>query len=226
MINCMDMNFGGSTTSREEANGPKNPIRPDFGLCLRSLVAMRCVLVLLLATAVAYGATLLATPDHVQVYEEVTLAWVGISNPSSRDVVALFSPADAPATALPLLATNVSMVSSVGGMIFALLNMRNTFQFRYLQPVAGSNFTNFTQVAASNVITTDPNQPMQGHLALTAQISQMRVALDLLPMLSLLFLGNVGVRPELYRCGAVGYIERTVFLECDNYPLHVQPGSG
>lgn len=124
---------------------------------------MRGLLLLALVVAAALAApTLVVAPDHVQVYEEVSIAWAGISNPSDRDVIALFSPATAPSTAQPLLAVNVSIVAPVGAMEFALLNMRDTFQFRYLQPITGTNFTNFTEVAASNVITTDPTQPMQG----------------------------------------------------------------
>ena len=149
---------------------------------------MRLLALVLLAATVLGAPTLLVTPDHVQVYEEIAVAWADIPNPGNRDVIALFSPANASSTAQPLLAVNVSIVAPVGGMMFALLNMRDTFQFRYLQPVAGSNFTNFTEVAASNVVTTDPTQPMQGstlksqiyllfagHLALTANIFEMRV---------------------------------------------------
>ena len=125
--------------------------------------AMRALLLLALAIVSALASpTLVVAPDHVQVYEEVSVAWAGIPNPSDRDIIALFSPADSPATSQPLLTINVTIVSPIGGMQFALLNMRDTFQFRYLQPVPGTNFMNFTQIAASNVITTDPTQPMQG----------------------------------------------------------------
>lgn len=106
---------------------------------------------------------------------EVKVMWSGVTSPSSKDVVILYCPPDAkPDHYLDYI--NVSSIETYskgyGEFEVRLWNMRKECQFRYYR------IGNYSMLAAeSNVVTFEGGAeiPLQGHLALTGDPTEMRV---------------------------------------------------
>lgn len=103
----------------------------------------------------------------------VTVSWSGIQTPTEKDAIVLYCPTDEkPAKYLDYIHVKDYPTYKMGYGSFdvRLYNMRSDCQFRYYRP--GTEL-----VALSNVIKFNggPEEPLQGHLALTSDPSEMRV---------------------------------------------------
>jgi hypothetical protein len=134
----------------------------------RGLLAV--IVALFVATACAVP-SISVTPDHIQIFEpNAVVTWSGVTSPSDKDWIGAFSP---PTASTPIIQINLTVPLSFGLKTLALLNMRTDYQFKYIHWNASTNA--FAAIASSNVITVDPGQPMQGHISLTEDPTQMRV---------------------------------------------------
>jgi hypothetical protein len=111
-----------------------------------------------------------ASPEYIEVIENITVRWKNISPVSKYDWIGIFSPTDSVKDHIGFRYVSVCPFYLSGGCSFQfeLLNMRESYQFRYV-------WANGTVAAVSNEVKVKQNQPMQGHLQLTNEISQMRV---------------------------------------------------
>ena len=131
------------------------------------------------------GASLSANPTLVNNGGKVTVSWTGIVQQEPRDWVGLFCPqgADARAyidfcfTSSSIKQNESSCVTSIhsrdsGSVQFTLFNLRYDCEFRYYK-----NDTQVELVAVSNKVNFVGGReaPLQGHLALTANPTQMRI---------------------------------------------------
>ena len=122
------------------------------------------------------GAVLKVSPSsNIDNGAEVTVMWSGVSSPSAKDVVILYCPPDAePDHYLDFI--YVSSISSYtkgyGEFAVRLWNLRKECQFGYYR---NDNYT--LVVAKSEVLTFKGGAeiPLQGHLALTGNPTEMRV---------------------------------------------------
>jgi hypothetical protein len=122
--------------------------------------------------------------------QEVLVSWT-IEDPQAADVVAIFSP---PGSSVPILVRSITKSenwnSGVGSFTFKLVNNRLDFEFQLLRfpsPVnIGSvemtnadtriNWSEARSLARSDVVRFENvNEPLQGHIALTGDITQMLV---------------------------------------------------
>lgn len=121
----------------------------------------------------ASTATLSASPGSVCAESgTVTVQWAGVAAPLSNDWVGIYSPATSASTDyLDFFWANVAptWARGFGSVNVTLLNMRQNYQFRYF-----SNNTAYVLQATSNVVGMC-SIPMQGHIALTGDNTQMRV---------------------------------------------------
>jgi len=136
---------------------------------------LACFFLLGALSAVNCVPTITVSKSFIQHAENVTVMWIGVHNASTDDVIALFVP---PPLAGDPLNTSVRQAPGntigAGSFTLQLVNMRLPFQFVYYQP-SSSSPAGFAAVASSPVINVDMMEPMQGHLALTGDITQMRV---------------------------------------------------
>ncbi|KAK9830188.1 hypothetical protein WJX72_010191 [[Myrmecia] bisecta] len=107
----------------------------------------------------------------------VEVSWKGVPSPGPLDIVALVVPADADLTSTSITKYKWARESDVfsrgaGTLRFRLLNMRADMRFVFLR-----NGTDFPVLAAKGepIKVANPNEPTQGHLALTSNPSEMVV---------------------------------------------------
>ena len=132
------------------------------------------------------GASLCANPALVNNGGKVTVSWTGIVRQEPRDWVGLFCPSGADARAYIEFCFTSSSVKQIesscvarahsrgcGSVEFTLFNLRSDCEFRYY-----GNGTHVELVAVSNKVKFIGGReaPLQGHLALTANPTQMRVS--------------------------------------------------
>jgi len=101
----------------------------------------------------------------------VTISWSGVPSPHVNDFIAVYSPATADYNDYLdyLYIPSASVSSGEGSLSFAILNMREAYQFRYY----GSG-SDYILLGESKVIPSC-NLPMQAHLSLTTDISEMNL---------------------------------------------------
>lgn len=119
------------------------------------------------------GAILEVNPSLVENSATVNVSWSGIQMPNSTDIIAFYCPEeDHPDHYLDLfyVTDSPSYVFGYGWRQVTVHNMRTSCEFRYYQE-------KHIQVATSNVLEFKggKNAPLQGHLALTGDPTQMRV---------------------------------------------------
>jgi hypothetical protein len=82
----------------------------------------RLLVILLLACAVTWATpSMSASPGTIDEFEEVTVTWSGISNPSDKDWLGVYSPHTATS---PMIVHNITVPLPFGVETFQLLNMR------------------------------------------------------------------------------------------------------
>ena len=119
------------------------------------------------------GVILEVNPSLVENSTTVNVSWSGIQVPNSTDIIAFYCPEeDHPDHYLDLfyVTDSPSYVFGYGWRQVTVHNMRTSCEFRYYQE-------KHIQVATSNVLEFKggKNAPLQGHLALTGDPTQMRV---------------------------------------------------
>ncbi|KAK9824258.1 hypothetical protein WJX72_008984 [[Myrmecia] bisecta] len=113
----------------------------------------------------------------------VSVSWAGAKRPTQHDAIALFSPGDASPEDLDPLKYQWAMTSvhhllnGSGSVTFRLLNQRHDVAALFFYNVsAAARFSNATLAGRSEVMQlAEPNEPLQGHLALTPDASEMLV---------------------------------------------------
>jgi hypothetical protein len=102
--------------------------------------------------------------------------WHGVSSPNQTDFIAAFSPPHAYDNQTTIAQQQVNISSSwakgMGVLKFPMLNMRLPYEFRYCWMF---NETTVECNGSSNVVEVQADYPMQGHLALTNDLSEIRV---------------------------------------------------
>ena len=119
-------------------------------------------------------ATLSVSQLFVEHAANVTVASSGHwFHPSFLDVLALFSPPEAAENAsVELAIMAVPTYATPGGsLVLQLVNARLPYRLAFFQPLNGT----MTITALSPVVNVDAYQPMQIHLAFTANVTEMRV---------------------------------------------------
>lgn len=119
------------------------------------------------------SAELHVEPYMIQSGEQVSVFWSGVQNASRTDMIALYCPLnDSPDHYLDFINVTVSpnYLKGFGVANVSLVNMRTSCEFRYYQK-------NKVLVAVSNEVSFKGGAqiPLQGHLALTGDSTQMRV---------------------------------------------------
>lgn len=69
---------------------------------------------------------------------------------------------------------------TIGALTLQLVNMRQPFQFVYFQPTGDD----FVVVAESPIINVDMMEPMQGHLAITGDVTEVRSSFILVVLIA------------------------------------------
>ena len=126
-----------------------------------------------IVTKFAPAATLKVSPELVENGELVNVSWSGIPQPEKSDFIAFYCPNDAEASQyLDYFYVTVSenYASGYGWNQVNVYNMRTSCEFRYYQK-------NYIHVATSNLLKFKGGvyAPLQGHIALTGDPTQMRV---------------------------------------------------
>ena len=124
-------------------------------------------------------ASLKTEPQTVANGGKVTVSWTDVSNPSLQkpyDWVGLYCPAMADARAYfdyAFVNESPTYAEGFGSVEFTLYNVRTDCEFRYYR-----NDTYDELVAVSNRVTFEGGKhiPLQGHLALTGDSTQMRIS--------------------------------------------------
>ena len=119
------------------------------------------------------GATLEVTPSLVENGATVNVSWRGIPRPDSHDFIAFYCPKDSlPGDYLDYLYVSESSTytSGCGWQLVQVYNLRTSCEFRYYQE-------DYIHVATSNELKFKGGiyAPLQGHIALTGDPTQMRV---------------------------------------------------
>ena len=118
-------------------------------------------------------ATLEVYPSLVENGATVTVLWRGIRQPNITDIIAFYCPAeDQPDHYLDFfyVTDSPSSLAGYGWRQVTVYNMRTSCEFRYYQET-------YIHVATSNVLEFKGGiySPLQGHIALTGDPTQMRV---------------------------------------------------
>lgn len=118
-------------------------------------------------------ATLKVTPELVENGARVNVSWSGIPKPNGTDFIALYCPKDDdPSHYLDLFYVTESSTYSSGHGWYQVVvyNLRTSCEFRYYQ-------MGYLHVATSNLLEFKGGiyTPLQGHIALTGDPTQMRV---------------------------------------------------
>ena len=119
------------------------------------------------------AATLKVSRDVVENGAAVIISWSGIPQPDKSDLIAFYCPNDAGASQyLDYFYVTVSAdyASGYGWNQVNVYNMRSSCEFRYYQK-------NYIHAATSNLLKFKGgvDAPLQGHIALTGDPTQMRV---------------------------------------------------
>lgn len=118
------------------------------------------------------NATLTVSPSLVENGAAVNVSWSGITQPSNKDFIAFYCPEnDQPDHYLDYFyVTDSANASGYGWREVNVYNMRSKCEFRYYQQ-------SYVHVATSNLLQFKGGiyVPLQGHIALTGDPSQMRV---------------------------------------------------
>lgn len=119
------------------------------------------------------NATLKVSPSLVENGAAVNVSWSGVTQPSNMDFIAFYCPEnDQPEHYLDYfyVTDSASYASGYGWRKVNVYNMRTKCEFRYYQP-------SYIHVATSNLLQFKGGiyVPLQGHIALTGDPSQMRV---------------------------------------------------
>lgn len=119
------------------------------------------------------NATLKVTPSLVENGATVNVSWSGIPRPNKTDFVAFYCPENDQSDHYLdyfYVTESASYASGYGWNQVAVYNMRTSCQFRYYQK-------SYIHVATSNLLEFKGgiDVPLQGHIALTGDPSQMRV---------------------------------------------------
>eukprot|EP00732_Lithocolla_globosa_P001308 Lithocolla_globosa_v1_NODE_625_length_3568_cov_66.349274.p1 type:complete len:594 gc:universal NODE_625_length_3568_cov_66.349274:1884-103(-) len=122
-------------------------------------------------------ASLSASPDVLQHSgDTVRVSWNDISRASDADWVGVYMGADMPDSEYLdyFYVTEAAEWGSGRGTVeWALVNLRTQMQFRYFQYQGNNAYNLITQ---SNMVTfANANEPLQGHVALTSNPTEMRV---------------------------------------------------
>lgn len=119
------------------------------------------------------GTTLIVTPSYVENGATVNVSWDGIPKASYTDFIALYCPKDEISSEYLdyfYVTESSTYASGYGWYTVAVYNMRTTCEFRYYQE-------SYIHVATSNELKFKGGiyAPLQGHIALTGDPTQMRV---------------------------------------------------
>ena len=119
------------------------------------------------------GTTLEVNPSVVENGATVNVSWSGIKQPNETDFVAFYCPKDDPFDHYLdyfYVTESPSYVSGFGWWQVTVYNMRTSCEFRYYHK-------SYIHIATSNVLKFKGGiyAPLQGHLALTGDPTQMRV---------------------------------------------------
>ncbi|XP_068710159.1 uncharacterized protein [Montipora foliosa] len=119
------------------------------------------------------GATLEVTPSLVENGATVNVSWGGIPKPDSHDFIAFYCPKNSlPSDYLDYFYVSESSTyaSGCGWQLVQVYNLRTSCEFRYYQE-------SYIHVATSNELKFKGGiyAPLQGHIALTGDPTQMRV---------------------------------------------------
>eukprot|EP01112_Ceratiomyxa_fruticulosa_P022600 TRINITY_DN832_c0_g2_i2.p1 TRINITY_DN832_c0_g2~~TRINITY_DN832_c0_g2_i2.p1 ORF type:complete len:608 (-),score=96.49 TRINITY_DN832_c0_g2_i2:68-1891(-) len=121
-------------------------------------------------------------------YDTLTISWSGLAEPTKYDVICIYTPAESEVTQ-PIGWFNLNQVhgwsNGMGQIQVPLVNPHSDYVFRlwnYNTPTLlhhhfdGIRFTNYSLVSTSSVVTfSNPDEPLQGRLALTSNQDEMRV---------------------------------------------------
>jgi len=109
--------------------------------------------------------SLVASPVSVIYRENITVTWSGISSVHPEDFIGLFSD-----TGISMLNKSCGFFNlGSGNVTFTVMNMRLNYVFKYFSKKI---FGGDTVVLESNIVAVEANLPMQGHLALTGDPTQ------------------------------------------------------
>ena len=126
-----------------------------------------------IVTKFAPAATLKVSPELVENGELVNVSWSGIPQPGKSDFIAFYCPNDAEASQYLdyfYVTVSANYASGYGRNQVNVYNMRSSCEFRYYQK-------NYIHAATSNLLKFKGgvDAPLQGHIALTGDPTQMRV---------------------------------------------------
>ena len=140
-----------------DVNDPQNRLR--FGKQIREHLSS--------------GANLIVTPSYVTNGATVNVSWNGIPKANYTDFIALYCPKDEISSEYLdyfYVTQSSTYASGYGWYTVVVYNMRTTCEFRYYQE-------SYIHVATSNELKFKGGiyVPLQGHIALTGDPTQMRV---------------------------------------------------
>eukprot|EP00160_Parvularia_atlantis_P016812 Unigene5513_Nuclearia_a/m.16872 Unigene5513_Nuclearia_a/g.16872 ORF Unigene5513_Nuclearia_a/g.16872 Unigene5513_Nuclearia_a/m.16872 type:complete len:592 (-) Unigene5513_Nuclearia_a:51-1826(-) len=123
------------------------------------------------------AASLVVSPSVLQASgDKAVVSWAGVAAPKSNDWMGLYlSEGDTNQQYVDFLYVSESptWASGNGSLAFSMINLRRTVHFRYFQYKGNDAYQ---LVARSNALAfANVNEPLQGHLALTDNIDEMRV---------------------------------------------------
>ena len=156
----------------------------DQPLIPRMTHVQRCVFSSLMCFSYLSGLSRLETKANLTIYpsliknnQNVRVAWDGVANPTAKDIIALYCPEYSKDNEyIDYFNADVSptYAKGYGKHSVQLINFRTNCEMRYF-----GNFSKEHQelVATSNIVKFEggPEQPLQVHLALTGNPSEMRV---------------------------------------------------
>ena len=119
------------------------------------------------------GAKLTASPSTIDSGDNVTVAWSGVPNPTDEDWIGVYFVNTNETSYLDYQWASAapSYMTGSGSVVFQLLNIRQDYIFRYFQ-----QDDSYILAATSNVVSfNNPNEPTQGHIAVTGDATEMRV---------------------------------------------------
>ena len=134
--------------------------------------------VLTVTEAGGTGASLTALPSLLLSGDDIVVAFSNIPNPTLDDWVGLFCPQSANDTnyldwvSVTHLTRKKTQAPTSGEGIMTLRDTRDTCEYRYFSKLSGGGYS---KVATSNSVAFETNQPVHGHIALTGDITEMRV---------------------------------------------------
>ena len=141
-----------------DANSPGFQLKGDFDSTIR---------------AEYEAVSLKVWPEVIENGGRVTVLWSNIPSPQSTDIVGYYCPFDDKATHpldyLPVTSSE-TWKKGYGHIFVKLYNMRAECGFRY--------YSNHKLVASSNKVVFNnggPNAPLQGHIAMTNNPTEMRI---------------------------------------------------